>query len=282
MSLTIKEIQYRLIVHGYKVDADGLDGPETQQAIMDFQKKNRLYSDGLVGKITTAKLLESPEPTMVSSSAVKLKLVKVACDKYGDGYDKTTLREDAGKDFQKVVDEAHSLGGIVTSAGGLRSLNTSAGASQSKTSLHYTGLAHDLAVYSGMVDPNKDPYVVSKITIDGKAGWNVSARGNNTLPLAKIKAYTFKHQEIEVEGHFFSLTEVFRKNGFKPISPRKSFFGAKRDDLSAEFWHFSYERALLPMVSTFGGELLKIYTIKELEKYKLWDYRGFIWKKDWF
>ena len=278
--LPIKTIQERLNIHGIKVDIDGVNGIQTENAILLFQKTNNLYADGIVGKITATKLLENP--IIKSLTTEKIKYVKITCDKYGEGYNSTSLREDVAKAFNCVIDEVHQAGGIITSSGGRRALNESVGANRSSTSLHYVGRAQDLFVYSGMVDPLKDPYVIIRDNKE-KNKWIVFARAKNASKI-KLSAYTYKHQEIEVEDNFINLTDLFKKYGFERISARSVFFknAPKRNDLASEWWHFQWEIGLIPNKTTFGEELLKIYDIKELEKYSLWNYKNFTWKKDWF
>ena len=52
----VKTAQFALISHGYKIDADGYYGPKTRQAIIDFQKKEGIAADGIVGKVTWERL----------------------------------------------------------------------------------------------------------------------------------------------------------------------------------------------------------------------------------
>jgi len=48
----VKRVQELLNKHGYKLAVDGIYGPKTRAAVIDFQKKNGLDADGLVGPIT--------------------------------------------------------------------------------------------------------------------------------------------------------------------------------------------------------------------------------------
>ena len=56
----VKQIQTRLAAQGYKVAADGNFGTQTEQAVKDFQSKNGLKQDGVVGPSTWAKLQAAP------------------------------------------------------------------------------------------------------------------------------------------------------------------------------------------------------------------------------
>lgn len=51
-SSAVKYLQYMLIVFGYRVDADGIFGTQTQNAVMQFQRDVGISSDGIVGTQT--------------------------------------------------------------------------------------------------------------------------------------------------------------------------------------------------------------------------------------
>ncbi|OCL27265.1 metalloendopeptidase [Orenia metallireducens] len=48
----VRELQENLVMLGYKIIIDGNFGPATKSAIINFQKKSKLPSDGVVGKQT--------------------------------------------------------------------------------------------------------------------------------------------------------------------------------------------------------------------------------------
>lgn len=80
----------------------------------------------------------------------------------------------------------------------------------------------------------------------------------------------------------FSITEIARKHGFEPIRARRSFFRGG-SYLGAEWWHFQYEAALDSGVSTFGGELLKLYTASECSEFAHWNVsKNCVWQVNWF
>ncbi|MCB2288560.1 peptidoglycan-binding protein [Clostridium sp. CS001] len=56
----VKRIQTSLNSKGYKITVDGIFGKLTLNAVKDFQSKNKLAADGLVGPATLAKLNEKP------------------------------------------------------------------------------------------------------------------------------------------------------------------------------------------------------------------------------
>lgn len=69
----VKKLQEELNKNGYKLDVDGQFGSKTQAAVNDYQKKNGLSVDGIVGKNTWGKLTGSANTTQnpVSKSTSK-------------------------------------------------------------------------------------------------------------------------------------------------------------------------------------------------------------------
>ena len=64
---SVSALQEKLNANGYSLAVDGVFGAETKKAVKDYQKKNGLAVDGIVGKDTWGSLLTSPagsaEPT---------------------------------------------------------------------------------------------------------------------------------------------------------------------------------------------------------------------------
>lgn len=65
----VKAIQTALNAHGYTLDVDGLDGPLTDAAIRDYQAKNGLTVDGIVGPHTWASLNGTTAPATAPAAA---------------------------------------------------------------------------------------------------------------------------------------------------------------------------------------------------------------------
>ena len=55
----VKAMQQRLVQLGYLASADGVYGPRTYNAVVNFQKRNGLTADGIAGKMTLNKLNSS-------------------------------------------------------------------------------------------------------------------------------------------------------------------------------------------------------------------------------
>jgi hypothetical protein len=179
-----------------------------------------------------------------------------------------------------------AAGGVATSSGGIRDLGAGVNNTRSGTSFHYTGRAVDLYIYSGMFDPNTDPYVV---TADPDVGtWRLFARTTDTTvapltltaqKMVRIKTPKDKDgkdkegadfcvlKEVEVTGQFFDLTDVFQKNGFKRIPAKPAFTNdpKARQYGAAEWWHFQDETGLVVGTTTYGSLLLQVHTSAELK-----------------
>ena len=291
----VRELQAALKELGYNVGViDGDFGPATELQVEKFQEVAELHPDGIVGKGTLRQINEAldaaghpdlkfkigdhPDP---QEPTKRMKWVKVDADKVKDGYNRFYLREDVAEAFNAFRADVLALGGVVSSAGAKRPLRDSKRSkSRSIKSLHYTGLAFDMALSSGMNNPDRDRYVIEEV---GDRRWNVWCKTDNEeVPIRKIEGYTYHHTRKIVEDRMFSITEIAEKHGFKPIRARR-YFMAGGHYAGAEWWHFQYEKALTPGVSTFGGELMKIYTLEECRKFAPWeDTKHCVWKESWW
>jgi peptidoglycan hydrolase-like protein with peptidoglycan-binding domain len=52
----VRYLQQSLVKKGYPVAIDGFFGAKTEQAVINFQKKNKITVDGIVGQQTWTKL----------------------------------------------------------------------------------------------------------------------------------------------------------------------------------------------------------------------------------
>lgn len=285
----VRTLQENLALLGFKPDGvDGSFGEKTEDAVISFQEAEGLYADGIVGtrtmvaieKALKEHILEQQSPSVdsVEESPERLAFVRVPADKYRDGYDRFFLRSDVAEAYNKVRQQIVEAGGKLTSSGARRSLNARVSPSRSATSFHYTGRALDLHVGSGMERPSRDPYV---LTSDDDRRWRVYARapGGEQMELDAV-TYSNRTGSRKVKGNFVDLTQLFESEGFSRIRARKSFFNGGTW-LGAEWWHFQYEKGLEPEKSTFGNELLRVYSEDTLIPTPPWQYRDRVFKVNW-
>lgn len=284
----VKTVQETLTQLGFRPGpVDGAFGDKTEDAVIQFQEENNLYADGIVGPTTWAALrsalqnhLEEQIQPDISGGhePERMEWVRVPADAYRNGYDRFFLREDAAAAYMNVRKVVVEAGGKLTSSGARRSLNANVSASRSATSFHYTGRALDLFVGSGMENRARDPFVMSS---DGDRYWRVYARADGGEPM-EIEAVTYgsRSQGKTTSGKFLDLTDLFEKEGFARIRARRSFFNGGTW-LGAEWWHFQYEVGLESGVSTFGNELLKVYSEDQVKDTAPWKFRDRVFGKNW-
>jgi hypothetical protein len=228
------------------------------------------------------------------------KLVRVKADKFNPevfkvfgGYGSMKLRDDAAIAYNSLKAEINSLGGIMTTSGGLRYLDgAKKSASRSQTSIHYTGLAFDLCMWTGMhlsdlsdkgyrlkVALYKDtlPYVIER---RGSRNWNVWCRTENpNVPMKKLKAYYYPHNEEVTEGRFIDFTATARKYGFTGIGQRKKF---QSQYACAEWWHFNYLVPLVKGRDTFASILEEVWSAEQLNGFAgHYKFGSRVWGRRW-
>jgi len=252
---------------------DGIAGPVTWRAIDDVCE----------GKLNQQVMPDKPTATW--------KTVKWTTS-YHDGYNRFTLRTDVADVFEerilKPMQEAEAL---MTSSGSKRSLTAGVGANQSATSFHYLCTAFDLYVYSGMVNPHTDPFV---ITIDERNPryWNVWARVKNkdagryvvldAVTYEKSGDGKYAQKVVRVTDYFLNFTELAAEAGFQRIPRRPAFLDpVKKSNGAAEWWHFQYEADLVHGVTTYGSQLLRVYSQKDLLNTPPWKYRDLKFGTQW-
>lgn len=298
----VKALQEALLDLGYHPGPiDGHFGGLTEEAVEKFQKSKKMSVDGICGPSTFGELnkalkkagldlLDLPKEEEKELKELENLLAWVACpaDKIPGrgGYTRVTLRSDAADSYKALREEVLELGGVLTSAGGRRGLSSKAGPARSRKSMHYTGLALDLALPTGMQNPETDPYLVQK---EDDRYWRIWCKTDNPdVPEVTIKsAYVTRKagksvlRFKEVTCRAFDLTALFKKHGWDRIRGRRSFFSGGAYG-GAEWWHFQYEAALEPGVSTFGEELLKVYSLSQAQKFIYWnESKNCVFGKTW-
>jgi hypothetical protein len=357
---TVRAVQHMLRLLGYvalvedrvqgKLTAqplvvDGTFGPQTEVALMDFQRDQGVLVDGVLGPQTMTALedaytrhnleMDSPGPDALTgfnpvgrplteaargAAAQRVAFVRVEADKpdgFITGFPALQLRADIAKRYEAARAEVHSYGAWLTVSGGKRSLDSPVTIGRSATSLHYLGRAFDLYVYSGMIDPDRDSYVVqlppkgrqaiayreecNAIQDDDAAAsrsldrpdawsWRIWARcqgeGSEQVPIVMIdNVVTYLDYRGErtgpIAGRFIDLTALMAKHGFKSSRPHPRFFDFRGDPIYSDWWHFKCDDALIPQVSTFGGELLRVYSEATLAGTPPWENRHKIFGREW-
>jgi len=301
----VKKLQAGLNSLGYQCGtADGAFGAKTEDAVEAFQEANDLYGDGVAGPNTiqafNAKVaaefkigvtVEAPK-VAITEPSTKLGLVTVTCEKMGHGgYTSMKMRADAAEKYKALHAEVLTLGGGITTAGCVRPLSAGGGAAQSATSLHYCGIAWDLSLDSGM-QKTTDCYLVENL---GDRKWRVWMKcvgvSASIVPSITVNATICstvngktQMKVVQVTGQYVDFTALAAKHGWFPIRGRKSFYTGGSYS-GSEWWHFQCEALLTPGVSTFGGELLKVYdeaTIKSTFRGDWAASKGATWKENWF
>lgn len=263
---------------GEAIKVDGKFGPGTQMALEAFQRRAGLYDDGIAGPETWAALSVPRDSEQVFFEPIKrLRIIKLPADAYGDGYNSHRLRSDVADHYARAYREIEAAGAILTSSGSMRSLSAEVGSNRSATSLHYLGRAFDLFVHSGMSKPMFDPYVIVR---DGERRWRIFARAKNGKTQALVAWNHKTFSEELVTGTFIDLTAILEAHGFKPIQARRSY--SKNNYGASEWWHFQFEAGLIPGLTRFGDELLKLYPLSQLEGTVPFQSKDAIWHEDWF
>jgi hypothetical protein len=323
----VRVFQRGLSAVGYPTGpADGHYGEETESAVIKFQQDCGLYSDGIagrdtlgrynsildsleeivpdslsamgIGRVSDFKIVIPPPTSQPHLAAEMLTWTKCPADKVEGyaGYSSLRLRKDVADKYLELYSAVSDLGGVVTTAGGRRSLASKSSPSRSKTSMHYLGRAFDLALPTAMQNLRRDPYLVERdYDSDNGRKWTLWCRTDNkSVPKVEIKAsyvtahknskgkrYTQLHDKT-VSCRAFNFTELAKSFGFHRISGRRSFFRGGSYS-GAEWWHFSYLPGLEKNKTTFGSELLKTYTVPQCEDFVYWDLvKDYLYGKDWF
>lgn len=287
------------LVSGSLADDRAFD-EDVEDAVEAFQLQNGLLADGIVGPVTYQALQDGLSERAVELSSLAggeaaagsdlIPLERVPAHKYKNGYDHFTLRADAAQGWTEIFERLDRAGACLSSSGGLRSLKALVNPYRSATSFHYTGRALDLFIYGAMVDADRDPLVVRR---HGPREYEVFARVERPDVLPGVDVFDRVEDVIEyhpverrtqgrtILGSFVSLTSLMKQYGFRPIRARRSFEQGG-SILGAEWWHFQYELGLIEGMSTFGGELLKIYSRSSVEGTAPWRFRDHVFGKNWF
>jgi hypothetical protein len=265
------ELSRLLRIHGVLSLGETVDAATHAEAVRTFQSRAGLVADGVPGEGTLWRL------QVDEAMGNRLGIVKVPAERVAgsDGFDNFRLRSDVAPSYLAFHDAVVGLGGVVTSAGSLRGLDANVSTGRSSTSLHYSGIALDLATDSGMQRPARDACVVEA---DGKR-WRVWCRSDAAAEV-ELEAVTWSRGAItssRIGVRAFDLSALAELHGFSRIGPRSSFPGSY---MSAEWWHLQATGVLVPYVSQFGIEMVRLHGVAEIERRPaLWSSRGRIFRR---
>jgi hypothetical protein len=282
----LKRIAELLLFHRIIDKLEDLTKNNLADYIMQFQAKENILVDGIIGQETLWRL---QYPWVLQSQ--KLLFVRCEADIVPgiEGYQKVDLREDAAERYRLLRDEVLNRGGVITTAGGKRPLSMGANPHRSAKSMHYPGLAFDLALSSGFFKPKSDPFVITRGEDTFWIVW-CRAEGGDEMELDSVywRSWETNGRDLKkkVRGKFINFTKLCKKHGFYPINPRRAFTrSSERKYLSCEWWHFQATDLLIPNLSQFGIELLRIdgYTTNSIpaESENVWSNRKLIYKVHW-
>lgn len=320
----VVDLQFKLRDNGADIKADGIFGADTLDAVEAFQEEHDLLADGIVGPATIRALMvvENSEPWPSEAPWRRMSVDRVRLTPLNGGFASTRLRSDAAVSMAELQAECLALGGVgVTSAGGLRGLHAGGGAAQSRSSLHYCGLAHDLALPTTYRTEKNAPYLMvpmfdlADTSPSTRRRWQIFAvvPADHPITDARLECRTVNAvgaatiagklvlTQTPVHARVFDFTGLAQQHGWEFITSRRSAFRrAKRIDATTvqtdgtftalEGWHMQYERALTAAgdasgspPSTFGGELMKIYTPDQVKRLPWWDdVRDLEWQRNWW
>ena len=275
-----------LVYHQILERPEELTDENYSEKVMAFQEKVDIMVDGYP-RGETLWQLQFPWLQQVP----RLPLQECEADRVSgsQGTDRFRLRQDAAERFNALRAEVKAHGGVITIDKGLRSLAERRSVDRSVTSMHYLGLAFDLAADTGFFKPDTDTYVVN---LGGNGYWEVWCRSSKA---EEIKLNAVYWDDVNsgvdrtkvVQGKFINFTELCAQFGFYPIRPRMSFTRTRnRLYRGCEWWHFQANGLLIPNLSQFGIELLRIEgnTPEGIRSSNedLWCRKQTIFQVDWF
>ncbi|HEX2078564.1 MAG TPA: hypothetical protein VHG08_12670 [Longimicrobium sp.] len=208
---------------------------------------------------------------MDAAAAAFVGLTNVPADKRGNGYESFRIRTDLKDFYLSAYNQVKALGGVLTSSGGLRDLSAPVTPGRSRTSLHYTGRAIDLYIYTAMQGAT-DRYMVTRNGgTDANPEWKLWCVSENAEPSSPLyDASLIQEGEIEYlvwkkgtgtvaakrTARYFCLSDVLERHGWQRIPARKDW---RTTYTSVEWWHFQHPQGLVKGVSRFGDELRAVW-----------------------
>ncbi|MFT9497951.1 peptidoglycan-binding domain-containing protein [Anaerosolibacter sp.] len=189
----VKDLQTKLNANGYKLVVDGIFGKLTLAAVKDYQTKNGLTADGIVGAAMMEKL-NAPVATPVASSTVTLKVGRVQDAPHGTKSFADTVVVLAGdKIVATSIDEYQFL--AKATAKGVPNSDSDFGKNYADPANVLASKMTNAASYS----ENMKTKAGSTVTLDKNfAAIQAFAKGKTVAELEAILAKNTKEQMVDV------------------------------------------------------------------------------------
>jgi len=272
---------------------NGIFCARTEAAVKQFQRRHRLGHDGIVGPATWSALVDEAVSTgqdgaiwpRVSIERVELPksatLEALIESKVSYGYVRTGGQLAAA--LRIIIAALDGSGAVLTTSGGMRSLRAKSSSTRSTTSMHYVARAIDLGVYTGGVNPARDPLiVVADPALAARRRFRVYARASNAAhPLVrqrKVSALSLNAGRfVSLTALLVDITALFEERGLSSIGARSLAWdepATKKGFKGLEWWHFQDVRGLEAGATTFGDELLHVHGVERAQGSSVWEKAG--------
>jgi len=191
-----------------------------------------------------------------------MKIVRVPADPWGEGYDHLRLRSDVAERWTAALAHVHDLGGILTTSGGMRSLDAPVTAGRATYSLHCLGLAVDLYVHGMGMTTWPAPYWCEPMDLEKLQGrvtvWLCPHALGFPIDRMEGARLVWSKGKISADDGLWrclpnesdapaNLTDLLRDHGLHSIGPRK---GWPKKYGCSEAWHME-ARDLIPQGASF-------------------------------
>ncbi len=203
-------------------------------------------------------------------------------------YGRNQISSEFVEKYNNVFNKVTKLGGVMTSGGGRRSLETLTERSRSgkaKLGMHNIGRAIDFAPYSGLAnDANRDPNIKYLVIKDDRTKQNSLftiwcivnkamdgfdqeefnqavesglAIENGTFTVDLIRSLN-NQSTYSWTGDAFNLTRLMEEEGFQRIKPIDDYL-TQGKFAGIEWWHYEIHEGLVVGETTGLNEMLKVY-----------------------
>lgn len=106
----VLDLQNALVSKGYNLKADGIFGNETLAAVQDYQKRNGLAVDGIVGDMTWASLDPTPAIAPINQKNAGNPYTDIDLSRYDGGYQKSDTVTEADNKAAQAWDKVENHG----------------------------------------------------------------------------------------------------------------------------------------------------------------------------